>query len=980
MKNTIRGMVVCGSVSLGVTVPTFADELPITAVVASADDGHVPGNTLDNNLDTRWSAFGEGQWIRYDLGSPKTIEALSIAFYRGTERQAHFDLQVSNDRAAWTPVLSGASSGTTLAPQRFDFTPVQARYVRYLGHGNTSNMWNSLTEVDVLGPAAAPPPAPTGLTTTPGDQRVALGWNTVTGAASYTLYRDDTLLASPATAGFTDTGLVNGTAYTYQVSAVNDFGEGPRSAAVTATPAPVTATAYGWAHNGNELSNANRAAAAGLTDGNTTIDVNLSGGTAESALRFEAGGILFSAAQTVTAVRFVNGTWASTGDGAFCSSLKLQVTSDGTTWTNSNWTATPPYAYDSALSSGVTYTFGGLALTARGIRLSGALHCTTNSSYWANIREITVTTAPVDDTTPPTAPSNLVATAVSAHQVDLSWSASSDDVGVAKYRVFRETTPPIPIAEATTTGYSDRTVAADTTYTYFIQALDAAGNVSAPSGAVSVTTPPPTVPAAPTGIAATAGDAQVALSWNAVSGATGYRVHRDNASIASASTTSYTDTGLTNGTTYSYQVSAVNSVGEGPKSAPVTATPNASVMRSSVSQFGITWTFDSPHQTGQFANSDWWVLGPVTIASVSPAPTSDRHGSVVNPQVHAGQGYDGRGGDFNSSVRASFPLPLPGVSSLVSSVSSPGTNCAITASEQGYLNYAGLCQRSPIKTQAILTVVGSVPVPGSFRPPYAGSGFKPFFSSASINWSLLPKLPKPASAPTDSAVLRDVERPWVDHMTVWTLQYGCATDNMYCYGREIASTVSDLANYVLLDTPVQRDLAIRLIQLGIDNYGVVISGPNWGEECPRGGCGGHMNGRKWPVVFAGFMLNDAGMRSPGPISAEDRQNYHGVNGMPLWGAACTSNYFPSCSGGGAKDCRDPAGLVDGCPDYQEISSRTWPGQALSARLLGLKAAWGYNAFFDYADRWMSGDIPSVGTGGNSAFVDDMWRTYRATLP
>lgn len=93
---------------------------------------------------------------------------------------------------------------------------------------------------------------------------------------------------------------------------------------------------------------------------------------------------------------------------------------------------------------------------------------------------------------------------------------------------------------------------------------------------------PVTVPAAPTGLSATAGDAQVALSWTASSGATSYNVKRSTTgggpytTVASGVTaTNYTNTGLTNGTTYYYVVSAVNSAGESANSSQVSATPAA---------------------------------------------------------------------------------------------------------------------------------------------------------------------------------------------------------------------------------------------------------------------------------------------------------------------------------------------------------------------------------------------------------------------
>jgi hypothetical protein len=150
--------------------PTPAgDETEITpassAVTASANDGNVPGNTVDDNLATRWSANGDGQWIRYDLGAVRAVSRAAIAFYSGNARRSSFDLQVSIDGANWSNVLTGAqSSGTTTLEESFEVGGASARYVRYLGHGNSSNRWNSLAEVSLFASAAAtatPTPTPT---------------------------------------------------------------------------------------------------------------------------------------------------------------------------------------------------------------------------------------------------------------------------------------------------------------------------------------------------------------------------------------------------------------------------------------------------------------------------------------------------------------------------------------------------------------------------------------------------------------------------------------------------------------------------------------------------------------------------------------------------------------------------------------------------------------------------------------------------
>ncbi len=117
---------------------------------------HVKENTLDRNLNTRWSANGTEQWIYYDLGEIKTLSHVAIAFYEGDQRKARFKLEVSNDpsdQSKWATVLeNGLSSGTTLNLEQFDFPNVNARYIRYFGTKNTSEDGDhSLTEFRIYG-------------------------------------------------------------------------------------------------------------------------------------------------------------------------------------------------------------------------------------------------------------------------------------------------------------------------------------------------------------------------------------------------------------------------------------------------------------------------------------------------------------------------------------------------------------------------------------------------------------------------------------------------------------------------------------------------------------------------------------------------------------------------------------------------------------------------------------------------------------
>ena len=141
------------------------------------------------------------------------------------------------------------------------------------------------------------------------------------------------------------------------------------------------------------------------------------------------------------------------------------------------------------------------------------------------------------DTSAPTAPTGLTATAAGAGQINLSWTASTDNVGVNGYEVERclgaGCSGFAAIGTPTGTTFANTGLAASTAYTYRVRATDLAGNVSAYSATASASTtaaPDTTAPTVPTGLAATvAGTTQINLAWTASTdnvGVTGYRVER----------------------------------------------------------------------------------------------------------------------------------------------------------------------------------------------------------------------------------------------------------------------------------------------------------------------------------------------------------------------------------------------------------------------------------------------------------------------
>ncbi|MFE7064352.1 discoidin domain-containing protein [Sutcliffiella sp. NPDC057660] len=132
------------------------NKLPVVDITASAvpeaAQGNTPDKTVDGDLNTRWAASGE-QWIQYNLGAEKEVGAVSIAYMNGHQRNYFFNIQASMDGENWTEVYKGQSSGNTIKPEVFPFETVTARYIRINGSGNTSNNWNSLTEVGIFKPA-----------------------------------------------------------------------------------------------------------------------------------------------------------------------------------------------------------------------------------------------------------------------------------------------------------------------------------------------------------------------------------------------------------------------------------------------------------------------------------------------------------------------------------------------------------------------------------------------------------------------------------------------------------------------------------------------------------------------------------------------------------------------------------------------------------------------------------------------------------
>ncbi|MGD1000245.1 MAG: hypothetical protein ABSA67_06045 [Candidatus Brocadiia bacterium] len=439
--------------------------------------------------------------------------------------------------------------------------------------------------------------------------------------------------------------------------------------------------------------------------------------------------------------------------------------------------------------------------------------------------------------------------------------------------------------------------------------------------------------------------------------------------------------------------------------------PQASALKDlpvqdSVSQYGITWKFDKKAPVGQFVTGDYYVVGPVTVVEVTPAPTGQgktfRNGSMLNPPVTGYSAYDGRFANcFRQELTAKYPLELKPGDSLVSALSfEPGLTADKVPGNESYF----------MKAAAVLTCLKEAVPQDTFRPGYCDLSKDVLHRASEIHWELLPSVAPPSSAPPWSwaELERAFQRPWLDHVYSWESRDVHPSDNMPGYGREIASVVSVAA--LQLCTDASREQKTRLcqgmIQVGIDNWAIAKRGKS-GEAGGWISQGGFGCGRKLPIVLAAILLQDQEMlhiskNAPETAFGEDQATEFGVT----WTGADVryTGQFPL------------SGQTDRGP-YEQLWPGLWPGPdrtqsegyrrassisssvgtALAAHLMKAEKIWDHDAFFAYMDRWMYEDdaefVKMIKTAlgvdydkpwclgmhvfpGDDKFTDGMWAQYR----
>lgn len=463
------------------------------------------------------------------------------------------------------------------------------------------------------------------------------------------------------------------------------------------------------------------------------------------------------------------------------------------------------------------------------------------------------------------------------------------------------------------------------------------------------------------------------------------------------------------------------------------ARPPAAAARgtaTSITKDGITWTFSAAVPVGQFVNGDYYVVGAATVTAITPQPTTSSpylNGSEKNlPTQNGKTGFDSRLSDskeqswwFDRTLRSYPPIALQPGDALVSTISLPAIHSAPEVMRA--LDKSA----SPVASASVLTVLAATPPADAFRPSYCDRN-QTIYRAGDLQRSLLPSLtpPNPANTPTLAQYEALYRQPWIDTNV---FLFDAPASYMPSYGEHVAFADSYAGLLLMLNFPAGQkvNLTNYLVQYGIDLYGCVQAGVGWPAF------GGHHSGRKLPIILAGILLNDAGMKDVSAnhpdIFGEDMQTMY-IKDLPPAGTYQRAWQGAEAIYGGhygvhANGTPVKAGVYG---PYEQLQPRDWPlltppgeqlgegyrrcctsvswvGEALVIHLLHAERIWNHPAFFDYVYRWMTeDDAQAVATikaqsgfdysvdwarqrqtqvylrnlVSNPTFIDDMWNKYR----
>ena len=516
------------------------------------------------NYDGNKSTFGDTS-VAATVPNPDNLSA--FAALRSSD--GAMTVMVINKQQGTTPVtVSLANFASTGSAQVWQIASAAQQSITHLTDLQVTNNAIATTVpsqsitlfVIPAGSVTSPPTAPTGLAATVGSGTVTLTWNAGGGATSYTVKRGAVsggpytaigTVTNPSPTSFADSGLTNGTTYYYVVSATNSAGTSPNSGELPATPIAPPKFSSSASASPNPVT---QGTVTTITATVTCTANTLTGGIVQVLALDPSGNTAASqnfTAQSFTANQAHTYTLALTPSAAGTFTVEIGVFS--ATWQQWSWNAS---AATITVNSSLAFTSSATASPSSvAVGASTVIAVTVKDTGTSGVTNANVEMQVFDQS------GHAAATSV--------WGGQSFTAGQTQQYSYTWAVPST-LAKGTYTveiGVFDSSWATD----YYWNS----------NGATITVTAAQSAPPAPTGLIATAGNAQVTLAWTASSGATSYNVYRSTVAGNEGTTpiatgvagTAWINTGLTNGTLYYYRVAAVNAGGTSGMSNEASATP-----------------------------------------------------------------------------------------------------------------------------------------------------------------------------------------------------------------------------------------------------------------------------------------------------------------------------------------------------------------------------------------------------------------------
>ena len=142
--------------------PTLTKAKILNVEASNFEPSDYPNNIIDGNTATKWSSKGDNQWLLLKLAEPFKISYLELAFLQGQRYKSYFDIYASKDNLIWEPIMTNLSSCDFSGDRQvFDFpvlkTNTEYSYLKYVGHGNSLNTSNNISEFSIFGSSTKNP-------------------------------------------------------------------------------------------------------------------------------------------------------------------------------------------------------------------------------------------------------------------------------------------------------------------------------------------------------------------------------------------------------------------------------------------------------------------------------------------------------------------------------------------------------------------------------------------------------------------------------------------------------------------------------------------------------------------------------------------------------------------------------------------------------------------------------------------------------